>query len=181
MRPCSWPPEGRFSTTGKLGRFRAAFDRLTPHAERLYLIPTAQDALRGRRLSLLFRILPVERDADLAHRLAAERPITVTHLLASWLAQQSQPFTASDAVRGVEALRTALPRSAFVDPELTQAPEKTTAEALRSSLRLGVLSFQDGRYALAAQRRHPRFPDVPDIVAFFAAQFEQTRAALTPE
>ncbi len=46
---------------------------------------------------------------------------------------------------------------------------------------LGYLVPQGASYKLAPDRRDPRFPNVPDIVAHQAAHFEETRQALAAE
>jgi len=171
-------PEGHYSTDGRMLRFRAVFARLAPLAD-IWLAAISYDPLRGRRLSQLYRIVRPAFADDIVASLKAARPVTVSHLFATWLlARGDESFTEADAVTGIAAALAALPPTAFIDPELRASPPRTVVESIETSLRLGVLERGAARLRLAERRRHPRFADVADIVAFQAAALEETLEAL---
>jgi len=166
-------PEGRYTTDGRIGRFRLALRRLAPLA-RVYLIAMSYDVFVGRRLSVLFRILPPADPDDLKTSLQAERPFTTSQLLAAWLTRQTGTFSGGDARAAVRQELKRLPARAFVDPELRRAPERLVNSALRSLVRLNILRYENATYAVAAVRRHPQFPQVKDMLAYQAAFFEES-------
>lgn len=170
-------PEGRYTTDGRVGRFRLALRRLAPLAT-VYLISMSYDVFVGRRLSVLFRIVPPADPADLKTSLQAERPFTVSQLLAAWLAGQSGSFTKDDALHEVRKALAALPPRAFVDPELRRRPERLVNSALRSMVRLKILRRDGPRFSLAPLRRHPQFPQVKDMLAYQAAFFAESSSAV---
>jgi hypothetical protein len=172
-------PEGRPSPDGRLHRLRDGLWALLPLAP-VYLAPISYDPFLGRRLSLLFRVLPLPPSADVATMLKAARPVTVSQLLAAWLSRrrEGEPFAPADALRGVSALLAALAPHAFVDPALRRDPEGLTRAALGTLLRLGLLRPSPGGLARGDRRRHPKFPAVDDIVAHQAAMFRDTCEAL---
>ncbi|MDQ6825454.1 MAG: hypothetical protein M3007_08345 [Candidatus Eremiobacteraeota bacterium] len=170
-------PEGRYTTDGRVGRFRLALRRLAPLAQ-IYLIAMSYDVFVGRRLSILFRIVPPFDKADLRASLQAERPVTTSQLLAGWLSRYNGTFTMQDARRRVRAELARLPAQAFVDPELRRRPERLVKSALQSMTRLGVLRRNENDFSVADQRRHPQFPQVKDMLAYQAAFFEESVNAL---
>ncbi|TAM74194.1 MFS transporter [bacterium] len=165
-------PEGRHSTDGRMSRLRGTLRRLAPLAD-VRLVAISYDPLLGRRLSLLYRVtLPADRN-DLEASLKAARPVTVSQLLADWLAERRDAFVPEDAVNAVQERLHTLPAMVFVDPALRAHPARVTRAALATMLRLGILRGEQGHLQLAA-RRHPKFPDVEDIVAFQARFFRET-------
>jgi 1-acyl-sn-glycerol-3-phosphate acyltransferase len=179
-------PEGRFTKTGAMGRFRAALWRLWPVAESVYVIGISYDAFVAGRLSMLFRVVPPADRSDPISSLAAARPVTVSQLLADWLERdpraqergtaftQDDAFTYEDALSAVQAGLGALPAGAWVDPELRESPSRMTRAALDGLVRLGILARAGDRYRLTDKRRSPHFPDVPDIIAHQAVSFRET-------
>ncbi len=158
-------PEGRYSTDGRLDRFRAAYDRLSPLAD-VYLAACSYDVFRGRRFSMLFRILgpiPANEGRD---RLAAARPVTTSALIAEYVAEKIGAFDERDAVAAIEERLTTLSPSLFVDPELRANPRRVVHEALAKMTRLGFLTKSRGGYRLTQQRAHPQFHRVADMLAY---------------
>jgi 1-acyl-sn-glycerol-3-phosphate acyltransferase len=201
-------PEGRFTKTGAMGRFRTALWRLWPVAESVYVIAISYDVFVSGRLSMLFRVVPPADRADPVSSLAAARPVTVSQLLADWLCstraldsstraldsstralarvlprasargESEDAFTESDAVDAVQVRLAALPAEAWVDPELRESPSRMTRAALDNLVRLGIFTRDRDRYQLTGKRTSPHFPEVPDIVAYQAVCFRETMDGL---
>ncbi len=171
-------PEGFYSTDGRMRPLKGIVEHLVPIA-RVWFAAIAFDPFRGKRLSLLYRVVePVER-TDLRASLAAARPVTTSALLARWLLAVDLPFAAEEACAGVERLRDALPAGAFVDPELERNADSCVREALENLASRGTLIRDGARYRLGERRTDARFHDVADMVAYQAAFIEETIAALT--
>jgi 1-acyl-sn-glycerol-3-phosphate acyltransferase len=177
-------PEGVYTKTGRLGRFRAALARLAPLAENIYTHGISYDVFVGPRLSQLFHLVPAADRDDLESSLKAARPVTVSQLLADWLVNRMERsnsfdrpvgFTGAEALAAVRARLAALPELAFVDPELQADPAKMVRAALARMRRLGVLVDEGGVMRLTERRTHPHFPNVKDMVAFQAAFFEESQ------
>lgn len=168
-------PEGRYSSDGRIGPMRGAVDRLAPLAT-VYVAGVSFDPFVAKRLSMLFRFARVSDRITLAQTLAATRPVVTTQLLSAWLEQRTGAFSPNEAATGVaEGLR-ALPGALFADPELRHNPERLVRAALPLMAEWAILERSGDRYALAAQRRHPQFPMVADIVAYHARFLEETVA-----
>ncbi|HLJ83952.1 MAG TPA: MFS transporter [Candidatus Eremiobacteraceae bacterium] len=183
-------PEGRYSRDGRLSRLRTTLWRLKPLAT-VYLSSVSYDPFVGRRLSVLFRIARPAADDDLASSMAAARPITTSQLIAAWLADVPSDMSLESAIRDVRVRLQTVPTGAFVDPELSQAPDRMVRAAFAGLTRLGILepsqasvvgqaslAQRDETYALTGVRTHPQFPLAPDILAHQANQFAETIAAL---
>jgi hypothetical protein len=166
-------PEGRYSRDGRIGPMRGAMDRLAPIAT-IYLAAVSYDPFAPGRFSMLYRLVRLDDRAHLRETLAAIRPVTLSHLLAAWLHGRNASFEERDAIEAVRAALASLPQSLFVDPELRIAPDAMVRRALVEMTRTGVLVRANDRYALAPQRRHERFPDVADIVAYMANAHAET-------
>jgi hypothetical protein len=170
-------PEALYSVDGRMRPFRdGLLSALLPIAQP-WLCAIAFDPFRGRRLSMLYRVLRPSNPNDLAASLASARPVTTSAILAAFLFERRQPFTQEDAAAAVRARLIALPETAFVDPELLRAPEAVTAEALEFLVERATVARDDGRYRLTDVRIDPRFPHVPDIVSFERAMLEETIGA----
>jgi MFS family permease len=169
--------EGFYSTDGRMRPLKGIVDQLLPVAEP-WILAISYDPLRGRRLSLLYRILRPARRDELAVSLAAARPVTTSALLARWLLAQDGPFAAAAARDAVTRARDALPAGAFVDPELVRNAAAVVDDALATMLRHGWLIAVGNTYRLAAQRVDPRFQGVTDIVAYQATFVGETIVAL---
>lgn len=170
-------PEGFYSTDGKMRPLKGIVDHLVPLAT-VWFAAIAFDPFRGRRLSMLYRIVqPVNRD-DLATSLAAARPVTTSALLAAWLLAVALPFDAREAIDGVVRARDALPSAAFVDPELRNDAERCVTDALVRLCARGTLTRTGTRYALGERRDDPRFPGVVDVVQYQATFHAETLAAI---
>jgi MFS family permease len=170
-------PEGFYSTDGRMRPLKGIVERLVPLA-RVWFAAIAFDPFRGRRLSLLYRIVEPEDPRDLATSLAAARPVTTSALLAQWLLAVDLPFSDDEACDGIVRLRDALPRGAFVDPELARDPRRCVDEALARMTRRELLLAGSGRRRIGERRGDARFPGVTDIVAFQATFLGETVAAL---
>jgi MFS family permease len=172
-------PEGRHSKDGRLSPLRTIIRRLEPFADQIWLIAMSYDVFVGSRLSLLVHLVePVDRN-DLTTSMKAARPVVVSQLLASWMIGNGlQNFSADEAEYGVVAELAALPAGAFVDPELRRAPHEMTRRAIEGMRRLHMLIDSGPKYAVTAQRKHPKFVIVDDMIAYQANFFEETVSAL---
>ncbi|MGC1381912.1 MAG: hypothetical protein WA814_12920 [Candidatus Baltobacteraceae bacterium] len=170
-------PEGDFSRDGRMHRMRGGIvEALAPFAD-LWLCAVAYDPFKGRRLSMLYRVLPLRGTADVGTSLAAARPITTSALLAVFLLDAPEPFATQDAVRAVRERLDSLPANVFVDPELRRDPEASVFNALAVLRKRGTLAAENGRYRLTASRTDARFPHVPDMIAFQRNMFDETLAS----
>lgn len=171
-------PEGDYSRTGRMHRLRRGIlDAVLPVAE-AWLCAIAYDPFRGRRLSMLYRILQPEDPSDLDASLAAARPVTTSAVLAPFLLETvGGSFTLSDAVWGARERLLALPANVFVDPELRRAPAVVVAEAVAKLAKHGTLALEGERYRLTDRRANPRFPHIADMVSFQSNMLDETIAA----
>lgn len=170
-------PEGDFSRDGRMHPMRGGIvEALSPFAE-LWLCAIAYDPFRGRRLSMLYRVLRYDGAADIGTSLAGARPITTSALLASFLLGGPETFAVQDAVRAVRERLDSLPGNVFVDPELQRAPDAAVVNALATLRKRGTLTADDERYRLTAQRTDARFPHVADMVAFQRNMLDETLAS----
>jgi len=170
-------PEGDFSHDGRLRPMRNGItDAVVPVAEP-WLCAIAYDPFRGRRLSMLYRIVrPANRD-DLGTSLAAARAVTASALLATFLSGIDAPFEAAEARESVRAQLAALPANVFADPEVLRDPDGVTTEALSVLVRLDMLGVEGTRYRPTETRADARFPHVADMVTFQRNMLEETLAA----
>ena len=172
-------PEGRYSTSGRIDRFRMALPRLTPLADAIYTFGISYDVFAGPRLAQIFNLIPAIDRGDLPASLKAARPVTVSQLLADWLTRENvRSFQTEDASHAVRQRLSALPPRAFVEPELRAAPAKITTGALRHLQRLSFLNVCANGWELGRERVHPHFPKVADMLAFQAIMFGETLEAL---
>jgi 1-acyl-sn-glycerol-3-phosphate acyltransferase len=170
-------PEGFYSTDGRMRPLKGIVSRLVPLAD-VYFAAIAFDPFRGRRLSLLYRVVPPANRDDLAASLALARPVTTSALLASWLAAKTgESFTRDMAIEGVLRARAALPRRLFVDPEFDAAREAALDEALALLAARGTLLRAGERYRLGKMLTDARFPETPDVIAYQATFLAETVAA----
>jgi len=169
-------PEGFYSSDGRMRPLKGIVERLVAVADP-WLLAIAYDPLRGRRLSMLYRIVRPAQPDDLATSLAAARPVTTSALLARWLLAVDLPFDAAEAREAVGRARDALPPGAFVDPELAHDAGAVVDQALATMVRRGWLVADGARWRLAAQRSDSRFRGV-DVVAYQATFLAETIAAL---
>jgi MFS family permease len=170
-------PEGFYSTDGRMRPLKGIVEHLVRVATP-WFAAIAFDPFRGRRLSMLYRVVQPADPHDLATSLAAARPVTTSALLATWLLAVGLPFDVREAVDGVTRLRDALPPGAFVDPELARDAERCVAEAVDRLAQRGTLARAGARYLLGELRTDARFPGVADVVAYQAAFVGETIAAL---
>ncbi len=170
-------PEGDFSRDGRMHPMRGGIvEALSPFAE-LWLCAIAYDPFRGRRLSMLYRVLRYTGATDIGTSLAGARPITTSALLAEFLLGGSDTFALEDAVRAVRERLDSLPENVFVDPELQRAPAAAVVNALATLRKRGTLAADDERYRLTANRLDARFPHVADMVAFQRNMLDETLAS----
>jgi len=171
-------PEGRYSTDGRMLPMRGTVERLAPLAT-IYLFGVSYDPFVSRRLSMLYRVARLP-DGDepwmqrMTRTLAAIRPVTTSQLLGAWLHERTKNFTLDEASAGVKALLARLPPELFVDPEVRRGLRAKVRAALPLMLRWKIIERDGGRYRVAAQRRHPQFPFVDDILAYQARFLEET-------
>jgi hypothetical protein len=170
-------PEGDFSRDGTMHPMRNGLtDAVLPVAEP-YLCAIAYDPFRGKRLSMLYRVMPPANRDDLGTSLAAARTVTTSALLATYLSGVAEPFDAHAARESVRAQLAALPSNVFADPELRSHPDDVVDEALTVLVRLGILAAAGTRYRLTEARADARFPHVADMVTFQRNMLAETLAA----
>jgi hypothetical protein len=167
-------PEGDYSRDGRMHRLRRGIlDAVLPVAEP-WLCAIAYDPFRGRRLSMLYRVLRPADPADLDSSLAAARPVTTSAVLSVVLLARPDAFTIGDAVRDVNARLRSLPENLFVDPELRHGAVGPVREALRTLEKRGTLERDGRRYRLTERRADRRFPHIADMVSFGRNMLEET-------
>jgi hypothetical protein len=167
-------PDGDFSLDGRMRPMRNGItDAVLPVADP-WLCAIAYDPFRGRRLSMLYRIVPPVNRSDLSSSLAAARPVTASAVLATFLSSVDEPFTALAARKSVAAQLGALPHNVFVDPELELMPDAAVTEALTVLVRMGILTAVGPKYQLTEARTDARFPHVADMVAYQRNMLEET-------
>ena len=170
-------PEGDFSHDGRMRPMRNGItDAVLPVADQ-WLCAIAYDPFRGRRLSMLYRIVPPADRDDLGTSLAAARAVTTSALLATYLCATDAPFDAADAKRSVRDQLTALPPGVFSDPELQHDSDACVTEALTVLVRMGILGAAGAQYRLTGTRADARFPHVDDMLTFQRNMLEETLAA----
>jgi hypothetical protein len=169
-------PEGDYSRTGRLHPLRRGIvDAVLPVAD-AWLCAIAYDPFRGRRLSMLYRVLRPADLNDLDASLAAARPVTTSALLSSFLLERVEPFACDDAVRGVKAGLRAIPENVFVDPELRDTGA-VVREALAKLVKRGTLVLEGEYYRLTDRRADPRFPHLDDMLTFQRNMLDETLEA----
>lgn len=171
-------PEGEYTRDGAMLPFRGIWDRLAPIAETVYLAAISYDPFVGRRLSQLYRVVECRDKANVVNELKAARPVTVSALVAEWLAGHEGPFTIQESERAVEERLRSLPSAAFADPELLKNPTKRAREAIGNLCKYGIVARSGDRYELTASRRHPKFPETDDIISHQARFMRETREGL---
>jgi len=170
-------PEGRLSRDGRLGRLRGALSRMAALAD-VYVIGISYDVFAGERLSMQYRVMKPARPDDLAASLTAARPVNVSQLLSAWLVETKRSFTLAEAIAGVRSSLAALPSNAFVDPDFKGDLAGLVGRAVASLRRLGGLAREPGAFQRCASCVHPKFREVPDMIAFQAIFFNETTEAL---
>ncbi len=166
-------PEGFYSGDGKMRPLRGILGHLAPLAT-LWLTAVSYDPYDGRRLTMLYRVVPAIPAVPLEVQLKARRPVTTSALLCTFLAGDPQPFTLADAVHAVDEQLALLPREAFVVPELRAHRLRAVDGVLGEMRRRGVLECEADRYGLAARRTHPQFARTQDMVAYQRNFHEET-------
>ncbi len=170
-------PEGDFSRDGRMHPMRGGIvDALAPFAD-LWLCAISYDPFRGKRLSMLYRVLRHPGTTDIGTALAGARPITTSALLAAFLLEDRETFGVHDAVHAVRQRLGSLPGNVFVDPELQRAPDTAVVNALATLRKRGTLAVDNERYRLTARRSDARFPHIPDMVVFQRNMLDETLAS----
>ena len=169
-------PEGFYSTDGRLQPLKGIVEKLIGLGE-IWFAAIAFDPFRGRRLSMLYRVVQPLAPDRLATSLAAARPVTTSALVAAYLAHAPARFDAAAVVQAARAARAELPAPAFVDPEFDAAPDRAVGEAVRTLLARAALRVDGDDLVRSDPFRDPRFPEVADMLAFQAVFFEETVAA----
>ncbi len=171
-------PEGEYSTDGAMLRFRGIWDRLAPHVQTVYLAAIAYDPFVGRRLSQLYRVVELRSKEMAVEELQAARPVTTSALLSEWLAARSTAFSQEEAVAAIRERLQTLPPEIFVDPQLRKHPEAMVRKALRNLQTSGIVKRTERGLTLSEVRRHPKFPNTGDVIAFQARFLMQTLEGL---
>ena len=171
-------PEGDFSHDGRMRPMRNGLTEAVLPVADPWLCAIAYDPFRGRRLSMLYRIVPPADRDDLGTSLAAARAVTTSALLATFLCRRRCPFDAAAAQQSVRAQLAALPANVFVDPELRRDPDAVSTEALAVLVRTAASSRPTARATGSPKRAPmPAFPHVADMVAFQRNMLEETLGA----
>jgi hypothetical protein len=170
-------PEGDFSHDGRMRPMRNGLTEAVLPVAEPWLCAIAYDPFRGRRLSMLYRIVPPADRDDLGTSLAAARTVTTSALVATFLCGVEAPFEANAARESVREQLAALPPNVFADPELRSRPDAVVDEALTVLIRLGILAAAGKRYRLTDVRSDARFPHAADMVTFQRNMLEETLAA----
>ena len=171
-------PEGFYSTDGRLQPLKGIVEKLVDLGE-IWFAAIAFDPFRGRRLSMLYRLVRPSIPDDLATSLAAVRPIATSALVAAALERLPASFSAADLVRTASELRNALPALVFVDPEFDADRTGMVGEALGTLVARGALVADGSVFVRGAPYRDRRFPDVADLLSFQAIFFAETVDAAT--
>ncbi len=156
-------PEGDYPSDGEMLPFRGIWDRLSPHAEDVFLTCISYDPFVGKRLSQLYRIIPLRNKDRVVAEVQAARPVTTSALVGEWLYERTAPFTEEEAVAAIKQRLHTLPEGLFIDPELLANPDAMIREALRN---------------VETRRTHPAFPNTTDMVAYQWRFFSQTLQGL---
>lgn len=171
-------PEGHYTIDGRMMPMRGVIERLAPLAT-IYCVGVSYDPFVSKRLSMLYRIERLEdgpepRLTRMTRVIAAIRPVTTSQLLGACLDGRTLAFTSDAAVTAVESALAALPNGVFVDPELRRDPRAMVRRALPLMAQWEILERDGDRYRLSAQRRHPQFPFVEDVIAYQRRFLEET-------
>ena len=163
-------PEGKMSTTGRLGPFRAVLDTLLQHTQGIALAAIAYDPWTGRRMQVLIHWQSVSPEQDLPSAILAARPVTVSQVLASQLLQHPQGIPETELV---EAVR----RNADAFATASGSPTHVlVARTLHRMQRGHLVQGKGGLWqALGGRDRH--FPLVADALGAQAEQFRATATA----
>ena len=175
-------PEGFYSTDGTMRPLKGIVDHLVAVATP-WLAAIAFDPFRGRRLSMLYRVLEPADPRDLRTSLAAARPVTTSALLATWLLAGALPFERDEAREGVRRALRELPAGTFADLELRADPDRCVDEALENLAERGTLAREGARFRLGERRTDRRFAEVRDMVRYqanFLAETVGAAVALAP-
>ena len=143
-------PEGFYSGDGKMRPLRGILARLAPLAT-VWLTSVSYDPYDRRRLTMLYRVTPAREGVALDLQLKATRPVTTSALVCTHFADYPNASDA-DVLRAVREQLGALPRTAFVVPELREQPAIAVQRVLENLRRMG--------------RKHPQFPRTEDMVAY---------------
>ena len=170
-------PEGAYTITGAMLPFRAIWDRLEPLARAVYVAAISYDPFNGPRFSQIYRLAPLGDRARARTELAAARVVTVSAILSAWMLERDAAFTAEEAKQAVVGRVHSLPAGVFADPELLESPQRLTERALEGLLRYGIVARTGEGYLLAAERKHPNYPEVADIVDFQSRFLKETLTA----
>jgi GNAT superfamily N-acetyltransferase len=122
---------------------------------------------------MLYRVVRLD-NAPMLPTLAAIRPVVTSQLLGAWLHDRDEAFTVDEACAAVEEFIASPPPRIFVDPELRGHARRMVRAALPLMVNWNILQRDGDRYRTTADRRHPQFPFVRDILAYQAAFLEET-------
>ncbi len=167
-------PEGEYTLDGRMLPFRGIWERLEPQSAADL---SCRDQLRSVPGTAILAALPDRRVEAAGQRTRrngggapGDRQCAPRGLARQ--AERSLYQRRSDEGRNRAPSRVA--GAAFVDPELRTNPLRTVDQALMQMTRLGILLASSEHYMLSENRRHPRFENVADIVAFQAAMLAET-------
>ena len=156
-------PEGFYTGDGRMQRLRGILSRLAPLAA-TWLAAISYDPYDERRLTMLYRVLPAPDGVAIDLQLKGSRPVTTSALVCTYLASHPEADLA-EVLQGVKTQLAALPRQAFVVPELRADPRPAVERVLRNIRAFG--------------RKHPQFPRTPDMIEYQRNFHEETLDGLT--
>jgi hypothetical protein len=172
-------PEGEMTRDGRSGRLRLALDRLWPVARTVWLAAVSSDPWVGRRMVLHVHYAPAPERERLLPDLHRRRVITWAHLLA-------RAITAHPEGGSVESLlgdlTEASSRLAALDAIMTREAKNPTADwprRLHRAVHRGVVLADGHNWRPGPFRHDPRMPHIPDVPAAWAAELDETLAALS--
>ena len=115
---------------------------------------------------MMYRLLRLDDREHFAQTLAAIRPVTTSQILGAMLhGRYGRVYRGRG--RRVRARRVRIHAARTLRRSGTARRSRTRrARAIAELLRLKIVEGRDDTYALAAQRRHPQFPLVDDIIAY---------------
>jgi hypothetical protein len=158
-------PEGTYSGDGRMRRMRGLLSTLAPLTT-IWMAAISYDPFVGRRLSMLYHVVQARDDFPLEAQIKANRPVTTSALLASWLRGRTEPFTSNQAEDAVRGQLAELPAQLFVDPELLRMPARMVRSALSGLHRMGALRRSNDHFTVTERRSHPQFPRTRDIIEY---------------
>ncbi len=154
-------PEGRFSEDGHLHRFRKSLDLMRAASGSLCVVGVSYDVFWPGKLTMLVNFESPRWPANLEESIIAARPITACHLvIQAWLGRPHVHY--EEIIDEALMLLRRVQGQAVLSPDLRHEPVRVLREVLQELLRR---SQQGGPVT------DPRFPFVPDFIAYYSNQW----------